>query len=191
LFSFYVFYVFGNNNLSIVVLTQKILCKKIPNKNRVISRESIIRGAITRTGMKRSEESRKKMSISASNATEKITKPFELLSPTGEIIKGNNLKKFGRDNNINQGGLWKVLNDKCESYKGWKKPNSKFKRKKQEEILNSPLRKKRFFCVKSPSGEIIRGYGISKFCRDNNLCRDFFARLLNKKCKSVKGWTLP
>lgn len=50
------------------------------------------------------------------------------------------------------------------------------------------------FVLKSPTGEIINGKNIRKFCRDNNLDHAVITKVLSDKypyVKSYKGWTKP
>lgn len=56
---------------------------------------------------------------------EKLAKEFVLKSPNGEIIKGKNIRKFCRENNLDHRVITRVLSDKyphSKSYKGWTKP---------------------------------------------------------------------
>lgn len=60
-------------------------------------------------------------------AAEKLAKEFVLKSPNGEIIKGKNIRKFCRDNNLDHRVITKVLSDDnkykhYKSHKGWTKP---------------------------------------------------------------------
>jgi len=63
---------------------------------------------------KRSEETKRKIS-------ESLAKPFKLLSPQGQVVKGINLSKFCRENNLSSGCMYAVVNNKLKSYKRWTK----------------------------------------------------------------------
>ncbi len=47
---------------------------------------------------------------------------FTLLSPTGEIIEGSNLKAFAEQNSLSRGCLMNVLDGTSKEHKGWKLP---------------------------------------------------------------------
>jgi len=59
---------------------------------------------------------------SAEYAAEKLSKPFRLLSPSGEIEEGINISKFCRENDLDRGHISSVLNGKRKSHKGYKLP---------------------------------------------------------------------
>jgi hypothetical protein len=50
---------------------------------------------------------------------EKNMKEFVILSPSGEVIKGKNIKLFCKENNLNQGNFSNVLLGKRKSHKGY------------------------------------------------------------------------
>ena len=50
---------------------------------------------------------------------EKNMKEFVVLSPSGEVIKGKNIKLFCKENNLNQGNFSNVLLGKRKSHKGY------------------------------------------------------------------------
>lgn len=56
----------------------------------------------------------------------KKSKDFELISPLGELIKGNNINQFLRDNSMNRSCFYKLLRGKKIIYKGWTLPNPMF-----------------------------------------------------------------
>ncbi|MEA5447582.1 NUMOD3 domain-containing DNA-binding protein [Leptolyngbya sp. CCNP1308] len=85
-----------------------------------------------------SEEARQKISESKrgksiawkphSEATiEKIrkvnSKSFRLLSPSGEIVEGSNLREFCRQNDLNPGNMCQLNQGKIKSAKGWRLPD--------------------------------------------------------------------
>jgi hypothetical protein len=49
------------------------------------------------------------------------SKKFELISPKGEIVKGANVRRFCRENNLNDSCLLSVLKGGQSHHKGWKK----------------------------------------------------------------------
>ena len=52
---------------------------------------------------------------------EKLAKDFTLVSPTGEVISGSNIRAFCREYNLNQANLSKVLNGQANSHKGYRR----------------------------------------------------------------------
>jgi len=94
---------------------------------------------------------------------------------TGEIVKIHNLKKFCRENNLNNVMMLRVSTGYYKKHKGWSRP---------ETILKS-------WKIKSPSGEIFiilegelrpfcRKYGLNKYCIDE-ICKGTWSQ--------HKGWT--
>jgi hypothetical protein len=48
-------------------------------------------------------------------------RPFSLTAPDGSVIHGVNLTQFCKDNGLNQGGAWSVMNGNIRSHKGYTK----------------------------------------------------------------------
>ena len=48
-------------------------------------------------------------------------KGYHLISPDGKLHSGQNLTKFGRENNLCQSGINGVVNERIFHYKGWRK----------------------------------------------------------------------
>jgi group I intron endonuclease len=63
-------------------------------------------------GVKASDETRKKMSDSSS-------KPFRLVSPLGEVVEGTNAYAFAKENNLENSGLYRVMQGLKLHCKGW------------------------------------------------------------------------
>lgn len=64
----------------------------------------------------------KKIENSLNIMGEKHSKEYQLVSPTGEIIKFKNLAKFARENNLNPQCLKQVAMGKLKVNKGWRLP---------------------------------------------------------------------
>ena len=62
-------------------------------------------------------------SIKGRTNKQKISKDFIFKSPNGDIVSGKNLTEFCKQNNLNQGAMWSVLNGKIKSHKGYKSFN--------------------------------------------------------------------
>lgn len=105
-------------------------------KKRVFSEETRKKMSIARKGWKPSEETRKKYSERSSGKnnsmygvrlpqetidrlTLKKSKPFKFIAPDGSIIEGLNLRKFCRDNNLNQGAMSSLKAGKIRYHKGY------------------------------------------------------------------------
>lgn len=67
-----------------------------------------------------SEQTRKAMY--SSGYVDRVSKEITLLSPSQEIVIAKNISKFCRDNNLQNGNLYKVLRGKIKSHKGWTLP---------------------------------------------------------------------
>lgn len=115
---------------------------------------------------------------------EKQPKEFALKSPTGEIVRGKNISKFARENNLSVHMIYRVIKGNLNNHKGWTLPGV-------ELITTRSGKKGNIFTLKSPEGKIITGKNIAKFCRENDLIEQGIHQLINGKLKSYKGWTLP
>jgi hypothetical protein len=73
----------------------------------------IARGAIKKTG--RNKYNHSGIAIMA----EKKSKPFIVVNPKGMVIEGKNLNEFCKQNKLNQGCMFCVINGLKKSYKGW------------------------------------------------------------------------
>lgn len=113
-------------------------------------------------------------------------KEFELMSPTGEIIRGKNIKKFCSENNLNSQNIGNILLGRGKSCKGWKLPSTKLIGKQSLALTRS-----REYEIMSPDGELIKGKNVSEFCRKYNLSTGAITNVLNGKLYSHKGWKLP
>lgn len=111
-------------------------------------------------------------------------KKYNLLSPDGEIFKGENLSNFAREKGLNISNLCALTNRSKKSYRGWTIPPESL-----DETI-PPIRKKKFRLL-SPNGIIIEGEGIKEFCRKNALSESCLGRIISGKQNSHKGWTLP
>ena len=111
----------------------------------------------------------------------KNIKKFTLKSPTGEIVSGENINQFAKENNLSSQGLYSVLSGKRKSHKGWVLPET--------EIVEDTLYKE--FILKSPSGEIVYGKNMSQFAKENNLTSQGLYNVLSGRQKIHRGWSLP
>jgi hypothetical protein len=90
---------------------------RIPwNKGKCVSDEVKEKIRQKNKGRKQTEEHKSKRAESKS-------KHFTLQSPCGKIIKGKNISKFCRDNNLRQSHISSVLSEKRKHHKGWTIPN--------------------------------------------------------------------
>jgi hypothetical protein len=67
------------------------------------------------TKEQRSEHSK----ISGKISAEKRAINFCLISPIGEVIRGRNVRKFARENNLDPGHIRKVISGKSKQHKGY------------------------------------------------------------------------
>jgi hypothetical protein len=106
----------------------------------------------------------------------KTKKIYKLKNPNGEIIIFENLKEFCDKNDLNQGGVGKVLCGKYMQHKGWTLP---------ETILE-----KKIYRIKSPEGIIYTFDNIKEFSKKHNIKCGLDAVLRGVR-KSCYGWTKP
>jgi hypothetical protein len=100
---------------------------------------------------------------------------FELIDPNGNLIKGNNIYKFAKDNNLDRSGLDSVVNGRQGSYKGWTNP------KYNNKIL---------FKIISPNNQIFDVTNIGKFAFDNQLHAPILSHMQKGRVKEHRGWKL-
>lgn len=115
---------------------------------------------------------------------EKYPKEFAFKSPTGEIVRGKNISKFARENNLSLTAINQVIKGIQNNHKGWTLPET-------ELITTITRRKGNQFSIKSPEGKIVTDRNIAKFAKENNLSHKCLYRLIKGEIKSHKGWTLP
>jgi group I intron endonuclease len=112
----------------------------------------------------------------------RYVKEFEVISPTGEIIKCKNVTKFARENNLNEGNFKRLLNGKIMSCKGFislhPKAQSKIKSKKVYKLIG-PDQKEYIFS------------NMSEFCRKNNLNISMISCIIKYKKLQHRGWYVP
>jgi group I intron endonuclease len=159
------------------------------NTGKRPSQETIEKRRKVCIGKKRSEEVRNKMRKPKSEEAKlkmqkaQKTRSFTIISIiTGEIIQASNVNQFCKDHNLVQANFLGMLNGTRKSCGGWRLP---------ETLEWGPIEKQtRYFTVISPQGEVISTNNLYKFCRDNNLNRGNFKKLLNGKRNHHKGWKL-
>jgi group I intron endonuclease len=108
-------------------------------------------------------------------------KKFELKSPIGEIVRGENISNFCDIQGLSISLISSVLSGKIKSHKGWTLPNT--------ELYGVNIRAKEFVLI-SPNGEIYKSRNIREFSRIHNLNHRTVSDLLNGKHRSHRGWTL-
>jgi hypothetical protein len=59
--------------------------------------------------------------LGASIIAEKTKKKFSIMSPDGTIVHGENIRKFCRENNLDQRHFFKVLTGTRNHHKGWRR----------------------------------------------------------------------
>ena len=109
---------------------------------------------------------------------------FQILSPDGKIVSGNNVYKFCEEHNLNKSSINSVINGKYKCHKGWRNISDYGKTEWELKTGNE-------FKIKSPDGQIIKGKNIREFCKLHNLHTGHFCAVLKNKNKSHKGWRLP
>lgn len=122
------------------------------------------------------DEHRRRKSIHRPNQRNLVK--YEFISPTGEIVKGENIEKFARS----VGGAPQHFNDlhhgRLCSYLGYKSTNPEFHRKYKT------------YRLVSPRGEIKEFNNIAEFSRQNSLCPGYVDYVLLGKMAHIKGWHL-
>jgi len=116
------------------------------------------------------------------------SKPFQIISPNGSVIKGSNLSEFCRQNGLDAPLLCAVINGRRPSHKGYvniNNPDYLNLINKNGDLRKSP------FKLRTPTGETVEGSNIKQFASKNKLCYDKVLLVLNGKRKQHKGYTKP
>lgn len=109
---------------------------------------------------------------------------FELISPNGEIFKGQNLQKFCIENNLSYAEIGKVLRKERLEYYGWKRSDTT-----EEDILMKGRTDKNSITLINPQGQEIYVENLYLFCKKNNLNYELFYNLYMNFSKTATGWT--
>ena len=142
----------------------------------------------------------------------KVSKPFTVVSPNGDVISGANLAQFCREHGLNNGNMSAVLRGKKYSHKGYTAPNGidkcETKRSQMSRAKSSTSQRGRKkspeqivkiraaahskpFTVISPEGEIIHGTNLRRFSLDHGLDPANMYSVVHGKAHSCKGYTAP
>ena len=81
------------------------------------------RGIHGRTKEQMTEDGKKGGKITGKINGKKHAREFTIVSPTGEVIRGRNIREFARENNLARTGIQKVLNGKYKHHKGYTRYN--------------------------------------------------------------------
>ena len=95
-------------------ITGKVNGKKNGKKNVELGR-----GCFAMTPEQRSEAGRKGGKIGGNIIAEKYSKEFAFISPEGEIVKGKNIQKFCRENDLSRTCINRVIRGTRSHHKGW------------------------------------------------------------------------
>lgn len=109
---------------------------------------------------------------------------YELISPSGEIVKGFNMAEFCRENGFspNDSVNFLALNrGRISTYKGWMSP----KMKPVGKSLGGAVE----FSLMSPSGEIHSGKNVAEFCRSIGKQPNYFSDLIYSG-RGGHGWNI-
>lgn len=123
---------------------------------------------------------------------EKNSRPFEVVNPEGEIVKGKNLTEFCRQNGLDAPLLCAVINKRRRSHKGYTRVGDD-KTRKERQV--GPLNQRRF-SIEDPNGQIHEGVNFKKFCDLHGLnYNGALKQLFGKRSKDLyknkfKGWKL-
>ena len=146
-------------------------------------------------GRKKSKETCEKLSKAHKGKQTGDTNPtyflfsceYYIKLPTGEIIEIFNLKKYCRENNLNQAGMSLTATRKKNHHKGYqvrfKDPSRFFPFYTDEELF-------REYIILSPEGIEYRTNILSKFCKDHGLNAATFSKVYMGHIKHHKGWQI-
>lgn len=109
---------------------------------------------------------------------------FELLSPDNKLVKGINLSRFCKDNNLVYNCIHKVLSGELWTHRGWKRPDTT-----EEELSSRGQWYKKSVTLISPDGDEVYVDDLKSFCIKNKFNYDLFYSLYKGFNKTAMGWT--
>lgn len=115
-----------------------------------------------------------------------ITATYKLVKLTGEIIEGENITKFARENNLHRECISQLLKGEREHYEGFVSFNDIHRL----EEIKAKLKRKNYYKLISPTGEIVEGHDRKEFCKKYNLKMRYLWDILGERVNSVFGWRL-
>lgn len=111
------------------------------------------------------------------------TKEFVIMTPEGEIIEIRNLRKYCRENNLDQGAMCGVIVGKSRHYKFWQV------RSKENLFGFYPHTElKKMYIFLSPENKIYEITNIINFCKEKSLDVSCCYKISKRKKKHTKHW---
>lgn len=114
----------------------------------------------------------------------KYKKGVTLVSPLGEELEIEDVRKFSLENDMKGSSLYNLIRGKSLSCKGWTLPCTKDYKKTKRKRFG------RLVKLVSPQGEVFDAQNLSLFCEEHKISRDGINDLVNHHKDSHKGWTL-
>jgi hypothetical protein len=117
----------------------------------------------------------------------KINEPkiYKFINPKGEIVEVDNIYRFSKENGLERGGFYKLLNGKALSFSGW----TLFAEASELQKIKDDRRGKEVELI-CPDGNIVKIKNISAFCRKKSLNRNSIQALISGKTKKYNGYSL-
>ena len=105
----------------------------------------------------------------------------DLVNPDGVVTSIVNVKKFCRENQLQQACIRNVISGYRTHHKGWRLATKK--------TIGTPFK---FFQVslKSPNGTIYNVENLNQFCKNHQLSAGNVSEMIRGNRKQCKGWTM-
>lgn len=115
---------------------------------------------------------------------------YKFVKFSGEIIEGENITKFARENKLQRRFLSELIGRKRDYYKGL----ILFENIHRLEDIMSAVKENEFnrtyYKLISPTGEIVEGYDREAFCKKYNMKLRHLSDVIADRCDSILGWRL-
>lgn len=117
-------------------------------------------------------------------------KKYTLISPDGEIITFQNIKKFCRDYSLDFSAIYKVIKGKINHHKKWTLTLESHELAKRNISIRNLHKRKSSYVQNILDCKIHRIYLIPDFCKEQNCTVSGVSKLLNGKIKQHRNFKL-
>lgn len=120
----------------------------------------------------------------------KTCQAYKIIDPNGKVIKGKNITRLCKKNNLDCGATLKVLKNKLKHHQGWRPFNKQNINKPFNWVGSHYKYQNVTFNLKHKDGHQETNIKLDDFCNKYNLRRGTVTSLIHKKNQTHKGWSV-